>query len=400
MYVAGVVAEYNPFHQGHEYMLSQVREILGDDTIIVCAMSGSFVQRGECALAPKHRRAEAAVRCGADVVLELPLPWSLSSAEGFAHGAVGMLAATGVVTHLAFGSECGDIERLSAVANGLCSPELDEYIREEIKGGISYAAARQRAAERILGAEAALLSRPNDILGIEYLKAVHAHGIDVTPLAVRRKGAGHDESGEHEFLSASELRRRFVRGEDITHDLPEAMAKILKRCCDDGEAPVTMDSLETALLARLRMLPMEVFEALADAGEGLGRRLYAAVHEGAAVEEILLLAKSKRYALARLRRMLLCAALGIKAEDKEGIPPYLRVLALSERGRALWRHMETSAVLPRVTRPGEVKLLEGRARRIFELEVAATDFCALALTNVEKRRPGEEWRRGPYIQQG
>ena len=399
MKLVGVVAEYNPFHRGHEYMLAEIRRQLGEDTSIVCVMSGSFVQRGECALLSKFARAEAAVKGGADLVLELPLPWALSSAEHFARGAVSLLSATGLVSHLAFGSECGDVERLSRLAEGLQRPEMDELIREDLRQGVSYAAARQLAAQRLLGDDAALLASPNDILAVEYLKTLGKVSPQIIPLAIRRVGAGHDQGGEHEFLSASELRRRFCAGEDIAARLPRAMGEILLRECIEGKAPFTMAKLETALLSRLRMLPKAAFSALADNAEGLDNRLYTAVHEGASWEEILTLAKSKRYAMARLRRMLVCAGLGMSASDRDGTPPYLRALAMSRQGRAVWRQMEQSASLPRISRPGEVKALGTAAQRLFGLEAAATDFCALALEGTEHRRPGQEWRRMPYIHQ-
>ena len=165
--VIGIAAEYNPFHKGHMYQMMRSREMLGD-AALVCVMSGSFVQRGAPAAFGKHARAEAAVRCGADLVLELPLPWALSSAEGFARGCVGLLGALGVVTHMSFGAECGDIAPLREIAQTLLRPELDVRIGEELRAGISYAAARQRALEAFLGAEtAALIAAPNNILAVE-----------------------------------------------------------------------------------------------------------------------------------------------------------------------------------------------------------------------------------------
>lgn len=397
MKYVGIVAEYNPFHKGHEYMLRSVRDILGEDTAVICVMSGSFAQRGECAMLSKHARAEAAVKCGADLVLELPLPWALSSAELFARGAVRLLAATGVLTHLAFGSESADLSRLSKLAGALLAPDMDERIKDELALGLSYAAARQRAVQKFLGEDAALLSSPNDILAVEYLKALQCYAPSVQPLAIPRVGAGHDQEGEFAFLSASDIRRRVIAGEEFSGALPREMAGILAREIDAGRAPMSVAAMEMALLSRLRMLPPEAFALLPDSTEGLDKRLYSAVHEGADLQEILALAKSKRYAMARLRRMLMCAALGLRADDREGMPPYLRVLALSERGRRIWREMDKTAQLPKITRPGEVKMLDERAQHLFALEAAATDLLSLACTHEEDRRPGREWRCMPYV---
>ena len=187
--VIGIVAEYNPFHNGHARLIEQTRAQLGAVCPVVCVMSGDFVQRGSPAVYSKFARAEAAVRCGADLVLELPLPWSLSSAEGFARGAVGLLGSLGVVTHLSFGSECGDLDPLQRVAEALLDPLLGEDLRAELRSGIPFAAARQQAVARRVGALAELLQAPNNILAVEYLKAIYDQRLELHPLTVLR-GSG------------------------------------------------------------------------------------------------------------------------------------------------------------------------------------------------------------------
>ena len=397
MKVAGVPSEFNPFHRGHEYILRAIRARLGEDTAVVCAMSGNFAQRGECALYRKHARAEAAVRCGADLVLELPLPWALSSAEGFGEGMAQLLDATGVVTHLCFGSESGDVGALGEAAEILLRPEMDPLIRSALQSGISYAAARQQAAERLSPGAGELLTRPNDILGIEYIKALKKTNSAMAPMAVPRVGVQHDGTGDGVFLSAKELRRRCAAGEDVFPLLPESAAAVFRREAEAGRGPVGVAALETALLSRLRMLPPEAFDALPDASEGLGRRLYAAAREGGSLDTVLTLAKTKRYAAARLRRMLLCACLGVRAGDRDGGVPYLKVLAISLRGRALLREMRGTARLPVLTKPAAVTALSERARRIFSLEAEAGDLYALGYANVEERRAGADWREAPFV---
>ena len=184
----------------------------GADCPVVCVMSGDFVQRGSPAVYSKFARAEAAARCGADLVLELPLPWALSSAEGFARGAVGLLGGLGVVTHLSFGSECGELEPLQRVAEALLDPLLGEDLRAELQAGIPFAAARQRAAARRVGALAELLQAPNNILAVEYLKAIFDQRLDLHPLTILRTGAQHDRPAEGNVRSASELRTRIGAG--------------------------------------------------------------------------------------------------------------------------------------------------------------------------------------------
>lgn len=397
MKVAGITAEYNPFHRGHEYMIHCIRGMLGDDAAVVCAMSGNFVQRGDCALFQKHARAEAAVRCGVDLVLELPLPWAVSSAEGFARGAVELFKATGVVTHLCFGSESGDVDALEQTALALLSPELDGYIKRALSTGAPYAPARQWALEQVTGHSGELISRPNNILAVEYLKAMHTLAADMTPLTVKRFGAEHDGGGDGVFFSASELRRCAGVGEDILPHLPAPAAEVFHREMDAGRGPVTKEKLETALLSRLRMLPLTEFEALPDAAEGLEFRLYEAVHSQPSLEHVLSAAKTKRYAMSRLRRMLLCACLGVRAGDRDGGIPYIEVLAMSHRGRELLRRVDGVASLPVIIKPAAVKELDARARHIFQLDAGASDLFSLGFGNIDERRPGSDWRSSPFV---
>ena len=311
--VIGIVAEYNPFHNGHARLIEQTRARLGADCPVVCVMSGDFVQRGSPAVYAKFARAEAAARCGADLVLELPLPWALSSAEGFARGAVGLLGSLGVVTHLSFGSECGELEPLQRVAEALLDPLLGEDLRAELQAGIPFAAARQQAVARRVGALAELLQAPNNILAVEYLKAIFDQRLDLHPLTILRTGAQHDRPAEGNVRSASELRTRIGAGENVSAFLPRAAAEISAREKTLGRGPVLPEALESAILSRLRMLPQTAYNALPGASEGLGNGLYRAAHEEPTLDGVLAAAKSKRYALSRIRRMTMCAALGVAA---------------------------------------------------------------------------------------
>lgn len=397
MNTAGIVAEFNPFHRGHKYMLDTVRTLLGEDTAIVCAMSGTFVQRGEWAAFTKYARAEAAVRCGADLILELPLPWSMSSAEKFAAGGVELLSATGAVTHICFGSESGNIDALDLASEGLLRPEMDDLISAELKTGVSYAKARQAALHRLTGA-GDVISSPNNILAVEYLKALRRTGSRMQPVTIQRRGAGHDEHGaDREILSASEVRARLAAGGSAEGLLPQGAAQVFNRELSSGRCFADSAIVETAVLSRLRMLPQEAYEVLPDNSEGLAGRLYAAVNHAATLKDILQQAKTKRYTMSRLRRMLMSAALGIRADDCEGGLPYIKVLALSDRGREVLKSMRESAQLPVVTKPASVRRLDRHAERIFSIEAGAYDLCALSCRHEKDRLPGAEWRSGPFV---
>ncbi len=394
MSAAGIICEYNPFHTGHALHIAKTREALGADTTIICAMSGNFVQRGEAAICAKHTRAEAAVRAGADLVLELPAPWAVSSAERFAQGGVAVLSAAGAKT-LSFGSESADAEALHRVAEALLAPDLAPFLREELTRGDSFAAARQRALHRIAGGEAALLSRPNDLLGVEYCKAILRLGVDMDILPIPRTTAQHDGgAGENGYASASHVRELLLSGADASSYLTDAMRALYERECMAGRAPASLANLERAVLARLRTMRCEDFAPYDSGGEGLFHRLHAASRTASTLTELFDTVKTKRYAHARVRRMALCALLDITASDAALPLPYLRVLACNARGRAHLANLRGGSV-PVLTKPADVRQLGAPAQCLFELEARCTDIYLLACPAVQEG--GEEWRIGPVI---
>ena len=402
MRTAGIISEYNPFHRGHAWQIGELRRRLGAETAVVCAMSGSFVQRGDFAVMRTHARAEAAVRGGADLVLELPLPWAIASAEGFAAGGVGVLAATGAVDTLVFGSECGDTETLKAVAAALESKSFAAYLRQGLQEGVSFAAAREAAARKLLGEKAAVLAQPNDTLGVEYCKAIARQAPAPSPPARpprggRHRGGGHDGGAAEGFASASHIRELLINGACADEFLTPESADIYARECAAGRAPVTMANAERAILARLRALTEEDLAPFDGGGEGLYHRFYDAVQRETSIEDILAAAKSKRYAYARLRRLLLAAYLGVTPEDIPQRVPYLRVLACNARGREVLRRMKTTAAAPVLTRSADVRRLDAAAQRLFALTARAEEQYVLAYPSLAAAKPGSAWTTDPVI---
>ena len=390
MEIIGIVCEYNPLHSGHAWMLRQLRE--RDAGAIVCAMSGNFVQRGGVAVVGKSARAEMAVRCGADLVLEIPTPWAAATAETFARGGVEVLRRTGVVTHLAFGAECADTEVLQAVADTLDSPAYREALRALPEDGATFAARRQRAVAAVLGEEkAAVLSGPNNILAVEYLRALRGTGIQ--PVAIRRQGAGHDaEEPEDGGASASYLRRllREGRTEEALGYMPEAAARVLAREMEQGRAPADLRRCDRAVLDRLRRMEEDQWARWDGGGEGLYHRLYQAAREAGSVDELLERAKTRRYPMARLRRMVLAAWLELDGTPEE--VPYLRLLAADETGRELLRQMRGAPVL---TKAADVAKLGKAAEELFRRESRWSDLYALACPAVQPC--GGDWRITPVL---
>lgn len=372
MVAAGVIAEYNPFHAGHALHIRETRRLLGDCAVIA-VMSGHFVQRGDCAVFDKWTRARAALEGGADLVLELPTVWAAASAESFARGAAELLAATGVVTHLSFGSECGDVGKLQQVAACLDSEAYRAGLRRFLDEGMPFAACRQAAARGMLGRDLSdLLSQPNNNLGVEYIRALNALNSGIRPVTVLRAGAGHDGGDHPEYPSASCLREKILRGEL------------------SADNPAGLNYGERGALARLRAMDEEDFAALPDCGEGLSHRIFRAVRQGRTLEEVYSLAKTKRYAHARIRRAALWGALGLRACDRPAHPPYLRVLGANGRGREVLREMKGEAAAPVITKPAH-----GKGIPLLELEARCTDFYQLC-----RREPGPcglEWTTDPVM---
>ena len=383
METAGIVAEYNPFHRGHAWHIAETRRRLGGDAPVVCVMSGHWVQRGECALADKWLRAALALDRGADLVVELPTPWAMASAESFARGAVSLLAATGVVDVLSFGSETGKLAPLEEAAAALDAPDYPERLRAALGRGLSFPAARQEAAG------AACLSAPNNNLGVEYLRSLRALGSTIRPLTVPRQGAGHDGPAAGGFASASELRRllRAGRGEEAAPYLTAPWS---------GEL-ADMQHIERAVLARLRTMGEGDWAALPDGGgaEGLPSRLAKAAREAVSLEDFYTRAKTRRYPHARLRRLALAAFLGLRAAERPAAPPYVRVLGLGGRGRALLRRMKDTCPLPVIVKPAQARELDGPARTLFESEARYTDLYGLCFP--APRPCGAEWIHSPVV---
>lgn len=392
----GIVCEYNPFHLGHLFQMEEGRR-RSKEELIICVMSGDYVQRGEAAMMTKYARAESACRCGADLVAELPLPWCLSSAEGFASGAVSILDALGCST-LCFGSETGELADLQHAADLLLEEETSLSIRELLRKdpSLSYAKARQKILERQIGEKAELLRQPNNILALEYLKAIRLNSFNMTALAVKRQGAWHDTLEEKGAPSAKKIRKLYLAGEDIDLYLPPASAEVLNREKKMGRL-FQRDCLEGLLRSRLIQLSADDFDALPDAGDGAGRHLYKCLREGKNLRETVEQAASKRFTKARMRRMLLCASLGVRSEDLQGTPPYARLLACNEKGRAYLAENREDISIPVLAKPAAVKKLGPYAEHVFALGASAHDLYSL------QKRPGadidldEDWKTGPVI---
>ena len=385
MRAVGIVTEFNPFHNGHALLLERAREAMGGDAAVVCCMSGDFVQRGEAAAWSKFARAEAAARCGADLVFELPLPWALSSAEGFAKGAVQTLHALGCGT-VSFGAETADTDLLLQAAELLNSLPMKG---ESGSPHLSYAARRQEELSKVNKQAAVLLDNPNNTLAVEYCRFLLPLGM--RPLAVLRQGAAHDARAPHSGFASASLLRAHLRDGDFAFCapfLPPPCRAVWNEAADCGEAPVALP--EDTLLALLRTA---LYQGRLRTGsaDGFDERLRKAVYTAHSFSDAVEKARTRRFPAARVRRALLRSALGVET-DAPVSPAYLRVLALSVRGRAALRQ----AALPVIVKPATEKRLPDALQPALRRDAFADDLFALALPDPERRIGGGHFRQTPF----
>lgn len=379
MQIAGIIAEYDPFHSGHAAHIAATRA--AGATHIAVVMSGNFTQRGKPALLPKHRRVAMALKCGADLVIELPLPWAMAPAEVFATGGVSLLQALGCVQVLSFGCECGDAVPLRLVASAMDSPAYNTALRQAMQTGVSYAAARQTAAAASCGEKTAvLLAYPNNTLGIEYIRAAARLGADFDFLGVRRQGAGHHDKTASEGIASGTALRRFIRAGQAPQAMqymPAAAAHILTDALRQGDAPSDPHKLDMALLAHLRLQSRSALAALPYISEGLENRLWNGIRQCTDLSELQCLLRTRRYPAARLRRILWASLLAITPTMLQGMPPYIRVLGMNARGREILS--VAAPALPLVTRFSQVRALPPAAQAVFAAERRGGDLYGLML---------------------
>ena len=376
--VTGIICEYNPLHLGHKKQLDTIRNA-DPDGIIVCLMSGNYVQRGKPAIVDKSLRAKAAVMAGADLVLELPITAALSSAEGFA--AEGVRILSHFCTHLCFGAETASAQTLMGTAKALLSEAFPPILRTYLEKGLSFPAARAAALEE-MGIDA--LTQPNDILAVEYCKAILSQNSPLIPWPIQRGGDYHDEEAHEENPSATAVRKLMIESGMWLDYVPEEV-----RDCFRSAKLHTLDAGERMILAKLRTMADAEFEAIPYGSEGLWRKLMHNARRFANLEDVITATKSKRYTRTRLDRMVMCAFLGISPEMMSSPAPYVRVLAFNDRGRSILR--KKKGEFP-VMNAGEVP-----QDPYWALEKRAGDLYGLFCTEGLEPPTAEENRRVVYV---
>lgn len=376
MTVSGVICEYNPFHNGHKYMLDCMRE--DGSSHIVCIMSGNFVQRGEFALCDKYLRGEMAVKNGADLVIELPLPYSVGTAETFARGSVGMLNKLNCVNRLYFGSESPK-HILEDCLNESESDDFKERLKALLDEGLSYPTAYSSALNN------PSVDTPNNVLAIEYMKQLKFLNSEIEPRAVIRKGVSHDSNETNEtFASASALRRMISMGENYHGFIPENCKEIIDNAFENGELPSDMNKIQMGILSKLRFMNTEDFSSIADVNEGLEFRIEKAVSQGTSIGEISENIKTRRYTNAKIRRIILCAYLGIKKDMQKELPDYINVLACNGKGIEIIKEIKNNSGVKVITKHGEYDQLSEKDKALYDFTQMCDNQFALTLPKVKK----------------
>ncbi len=447
MRVNGIIAEYNPFHNGHSYQLQESRRLTGAEHTVV-VMSGDFVQRGAPALVDKQARAEMALRCGADLVLELPVLYACSSAEAFAAGGVALLDGLGAVTHLCFGSECGDVDALGRIAAFLLD-EPEQYraaLKDFLKQGLSYPDARGRALGAwgsgcfggLDGSDGSALpdncgeivASPNNILGIDYIKALLRFRSDMVPVTVQRIGAGYHEeapltdgpdgsdsladslcpdSSAHMAgspcpapSSALAIRKALLEGcplSRVAGSMPEAAAGILASCLENGRL-LGCDDFSSLLYYKLLTEQGQGYEKYLDVSSGLSDRIRKQLNGFTGYEAFCDLLKTKDMTYTRISRCLLHILLGLEKSHMElglGYAPYARVLGLRRQAAPLLGAIKRQSRIPLITKLADAKKsLSADAYRLLELDIRSSAIYQ-AVAHAHTGRPATNEFSRPLV---
>ncbi|MDR0946658.1 MAG: nucleotidyltransferase family protein [Ruminococcus sp.] len=392
----GIISEYNPFHNGHKHHIDEIRK--AGATHIVAVMSGNYVQRGDVALIDKFKRAEIAVKNGVDLVIEMPVVYSLAPAELFARSGIMTLGALGVVDGISFGCENTDITMLKSAAEASVKAATPEKLKPLLEQGISF----PQALQQIIGLEAGpmvadIFDDPNNTLAIEYLKSLNFFNLALDILPIKREGVSHDsDETSGKFASASKIREMIENDEDISAFVPKETLEAVKEY-EEKEWLCYFDNLEREILYALRKSVITQLQQIPDVAQGLENRIFEAGKMASSIDELLEMIKTKRYTMARIRRILLNLYLGILNTDILVPPSFGHILAFNERGTEILKASEEknkdSESKLKMPFSSDIKECFNApappAKRFVQLTTTSSDLYALASRAI--RRSGSDF---------
>ncbi len=374
MTVTGIVAEFNPFHNGHKFLIDTAKK---NSDGVVCVLSGDFVERGEPAFFDKKVRTNAALLNGADLVIELPTMWAMSGAEKFAYSAVKLFYDTNTVNQLAFGINCENSKILEDIAEFILSDKYSGKIKEELKTAPSFAAARENVISNEFSLDNDLLKDGNNILGIEYIKAIKKLNFPVSLLTVMRSGALHDSKNPIKSFASSTFIRNAIRSNDFETAkkfIPENVLDLYKKVNISD-----INNISDGIIFNLRQ--KNSFENLPDLREGLENRLKKQIGTVSSVEELFNALQTKRYTNAAIRRLVINAALDITTDDTKEDVPYIRVLGFNKTGEEIIKSIAKNSNLPLIINSKQITSLSGFAKQTFLKQAKINDIYQLCLNN-------------------
>lgn len=379
MKTAGIIAEYNPMHNGHIYHINKTRETFGA-THVVAVLSSNCIQRGEFSMFSKWTRAGFAVKNGVDLVIELPSFWSCSFAQRYASGGVSLLNSLGCVDILSFGSECGDIDLLKRCSSLQNDKALSETIKAQLSEGLTFASARTKAIESVYGNNISdVFKHPNNNLAIEYINALEKYESTITPMTVKRLGTYYGNSSDQNlFAGASYIRELIQSNKDISSLVPVNIISDITKEISTGKAPCSLELLESAVLCALRQMSSYDISLMPEISEGIEYRIYEAAQNACSLDELYSLSKTKRYTMARIKRIVLYSFIGMNNNRYSGNPPYIKVLAMNGHGKDLLKRITEKTELPVIIKASDSEKLKGYSKEIYELEAFISNVYSLS----------------------
>ena len=403
MSVTGIISEYNPFHNGHKYNLKMAKNITGSDYII-SIMSGSFLQRGEPAIFDKWSRAKAAILEGVDLVIELPVLYSCQPAENFAYGAVKILNSLGIVDNLCFGSESGNINELMLISDTLLNEPISfkSSINKSMSRGISYPKAVSEAIEDSFGLN---IAYPNNILGIEYLKAMTKLKSDIRPFTIKRIKNDYNDTSITGSVSSATAIREEIRlnglSKNVCLNIPEKSFKIINENTNNKYGPVFLEDFTDLIFYQLRKTNPSELSKLPYIKEGIEYRLKSKSNETSDINKLIESVKSKRYTRTYLQRILCYVLLGITKNDvlyskHNNSQSYIRILAFNKKGRELLKKMKRHSTYPVIIKTSNFKTNNNFINKMLSLDTLSTDIYNLAVKNPYYKKPKQDFLQSPY----
>lgn len=406
MKTVGIISEYNPFHNGHKYHIHEAKKACGAD-YAVCIMSGSFVQRGEPAIFDKWSRSQIAVMNGADLVIELPVVYACQPAEIFALGAVKILNSMGVIDNICFGSELGDADHLHQLAQLLHNePEaFKQLLKKQLENGVSYPKAVSNALSTYIDDDphsvgSDILKNPNNILGIEYIKALMTLNSSIEPIAVKRIVSGHNDIGITSNIASATAVRNEIRdngiSEKVKMSIPENSIDIISSNISSNRNPVYLNDFSDILLYKLRVIEEAELRKYLNVREGIENRLKKYARSCSSCNELIEAVKTKRYTRTYIQRLLCHLLLDMKNSDitifKDlNCPSYIRILAFNDNGKNLLKEIKDRSTYPIISKVADFNCSDKRITRTFAYDLLSTDIYNLAYKALEFKKGAEDY---------